>query len=124
MQKKINIESAQLKDHALIFCAADTEWAVEGLQPKRHMLVDSDQLAFLYILENEVEFVYVSIPHTLWPQLKEAQAENKKVYIVCNGLEIELKGLQEELEYLVQNIEGNANYGEQLVNKVEEIFLA
>ena len=28
-------------------------------------------------------------------------------------IEMELEGLKEEVEYLVENIEGNANYGEE-----------
>lgn len=123
MQKKIYIKSLEQIDDALIFYAENTDIAVQELQPKQHMLVDSDNLAFLYILESEQGFVYVSIPHTVWPEWKQLQAEAQKAYVKVNEAMIELEGLQEELEYLIHNIEGNANYGEELVHQVETIFL-
>ncbi|MCI4060283.1 hypothetical protein MMK25_31610, partial [Bacillus cereus] len=36
---------------------------------------------------------------------------------------MELEGLKEEVEYLVEIIVGNANYGEELVTAVEKVFL-
>ncbi|MFD3447351.1 hypothetical protein ACFDTO_22425 [Microbacteriaceae bacterium 4G12] len=124
MQKKISIKGVEKEEHALIFCAEDTDIIVQELQSKQHVLVDSDNLAFLYIMENNIEFVYISIPHLVWPELKEALDTNKKVFIKVNGLQLELEQLKEEVEYLVANIEGNANYGDELVSKVESIFLS
>ncbi|MDG4656637.1 hypothetical protein P6P90_08430 [Ectobacillus antri] len=122
MRKKIMIESAERTERALIFYAKPVDIQVDDLRAKQHMLVDSDELAFLYILEGE-DYVYVSIPHTVWSSCKELN-EHVKVVALINNVEIELEGLQEELAYLIANIEGNANYGEELVNKVEQIFLA
>ncbi len=36
---------------------------------------------------------------------------------------IELAGLHEELEYLLENIKDNANYGEEMEEKVKRVFL-
>jgi len=123
MQKKIDIKSVEQQKQALIFYAENTTINVKELQPREHVLVDSDQLAFLYILESEQEYVYVSIPHTLWPAVKEGLDENREAIAVINGVQVPLTQLKEEIGYLVQNIEGNANYGEELVKKVEEAFL-
>ncbi|WP_028402592.1 hypothetical protein [Ectobacillus panaciterrae] len=124
MQKKISVKSAEQTEHALVFCAEHTDLQTEELKPRHHMLVDSDNLAFLYILEGDGDYMYVSIPHTVWPACKQMLDEHKKAYVRVNETELELEQLQEELEYLISNIEGNANYGEELVSKVEAIFLA
>lgn len=44
------------------------------------------------------------------------------MFVRVNDIEMELEGLKEEVEYLVENIEGNANYGEELVTAVEKYF--
>lgn len=87
------------------------------------MLVDSNHLTFLYMLEGKEDYCYVTIPHTYWKFCKALMVEQKKAYIRFDGKELELKKMKEELQYLVQNIEENANYGETLVKMVEEIFL-
>lgn len=123
MQNKIQVKSVEKKDNALIFCAENTEIQVEELTARHHVLVDSDQLSFLYILENESTFIYVSIPHTCWEAMQDAMKQDQAMYVRVNDREIELKQLKEELEYLIENIEGNANYGEELVAAVEKVFL-
>ena len=52
-----------------------------------------------------------------------AMNKDTAMFIRVNDVEIELEGLKEEVEYLVENIEGNANYGEELVTAVEKVFL-
>jgi hypothetical protein len=123
MQKKMYIKSVQKEEHALILCAEQPEFPLEHLRARNHVLVDSDQLAFLYILENDDEFVYVSIPHTVWNEVKDALTSDEKVFVRSGEWKMELENLKEELDYLILNIEGNSNYGEELVRKVEEIFL-
>ncbi|ABS21247.1 hypothetical protein ACRS6Y_04390 [Bacillus cytotoxicus] len=123
MQNKIQVKSVKERENALIFCAENTEIEVKELTARNHVLVDSDHLSFLYILENESSFVYVSIPHTCWEAMREAMQQDKKMFVHVNDMEIELEQLKEELEYLIRNIEGNANYGEELVSAVEKVFL-
>ncbi|ENQ3080898.1 hypothetical protein [Bacillus multifaciens] len=123
MQNKIQVKSVENRENALIFCAENTELCVDGLKARSHVLVDSDNLSFLYILENETDFIYVSIPHTYWVEVKEAMKSDKTMHVRIQDVEIELEQMKEELEYLIGNIEGNANYGEELVNEVERVFL-
>ncbi|KFN01194.1 hypothetical protein D0U04_16105 [Bacillus clarus] len=123
MQNKIQVKSVEERENALIFCAENTEVEVKELSARNHVLVDSDNLSFLYILENESSFIYVSIPHTCWEAMYDAMKKDKAMYIRVNDVEIELEQLKEEVEYLVGNIEGNANYGEELVTAVEKVFL-
>ncbi len=123
MQNKIQVKSVENRENALIFCAENTELCAEGLKARSHVLVDSDNLSFLYILENETAFIYVSIPHTCWEEVKQAMKSDKMMFVRIQDVEIELEQMKEELEYLIGNIEGNANYGEELVNEVERVFL-
>ncbi|MEY8348474.1 hypothetical protein AALF16_09210 [Bacillus cereus] len=123
MQNKIQVKSVEERENALIFCAENTEIQVEELKARNHVLVDSDHLSFLYILENEAAFIYVSIPHTCWEAMNSAMKSEKAMFVRVNNTEIELEQLKEEVEYLIENIEGNANYGEELVTAVEKVFL-
>ncbi|WP_426980553.1 hypothetical protein [Bacillus pseudomycoides] len=123
MQNKIQVKSVEERENALIFCAENIEIQVEELKARNHVLVDSDHLSFLYILENESAFIYVSIPHTYWEAMNGAMKSDKAMLVRVNNIEIELEQLKEEVEYLIENIEGNANYGEELVTAVEKVFL-
>ena len=57
MQNKIQVKSVETRENALIFCAENTEIEVKELSARNHVLVDSDNLSFLYILENESSFI-------------------------------------------------------------------
>ena len=87
------------------------------------MLVDSDNIAFIYILETEEDFIYVAIPYELWPDMKRVLTEDIPIFLQSGTVELELTNFKEELAYLIENIDGNANYGEQMEQAVKEIFL-
>lgn len=123
MHKQIIISSAEWIEDRLIFSTEYTDFILDEWKPHEHMLVDSNHLTFLYMLESKEDYCYVTIPHTYWKFCKALMVRQKKAYIRFDGKELELKKMKEELQYLVQNIEGNANYGETLVKTVEEIFL-
>lgn len=123
MQKRISIEKAEWKDEELKLFPHSIDFEIDNLEATEQVLVDSDQLAFIYILEQENEYVYLSLSSPIWPELKKVLTDGTPVALVLNDVEIELKGIKDELEYLVQNIEGNANYGNDMVKEVEEIFI-
>lgn len=123
MQQRIEIQSAALGEEGLLLFP-EGKISFEGLRAKQQMLVDSDHLAFIYILETDEQFIYVSLPDSIWPELKNFLSGNQAAYLKAGEESIELDGMKEELNYLISNIEGNANYGEELVSKVEGIFLA
>ncbi|MGM9927288.1 MAG: hypothetical protein ACI35P_04990 [Bacillus sp. (in: firmicutes)] len=93
-----------------------------GVIPKGQMLVDSDAFSFLYIVEKNNEYTYVQLHETLWPQLAIGVANNQMVYLDNEGSSIQLINFVEEFTYLIHNIEGNANYGDEMVSKVEQVF--
>jgi hypothetical protein len=122
MNKRIELTKAAIENNNLILQPASLPTEIEEVEAKGQMLVDSDQLAFIYILETDNEFVYAGLPHTVWPKLKEAKDKDLKVILKIKEQDIELVDLFDELEYLIENIKGNANYGEEMENKVVELF--
>ncbi|MBP3949510.1 hypothetical protein [Bacillus suaedae] len=97
----------------------------EQLKAGDRMLVDSDHLHFIYILEDETEFYYVMLSQETWPQLKKFREEEAEfVLLLANDYKLTLTNLREELNYLVDNIEGNGNYGEKMEKAVQELFLS
>ncbi|WP_368658609.1 hypothetical protein AB3Z07_04750 [Metabacillus halosaccharovorans] len=124
MNTRIELVETKVEDHVLILEPAEISSGLEqsDVKAQGQMLVDSDQLAFIYILESGDEFVYASLPHRIWPQLKEALDKEYKVAMKWNGKQIELENLTEELHYLLENIKDNANYGDEMESKVVELF--
>ncbi|HZG72254.1 MAG TPA: hypothetical protein VEY51_12035 [Chondromyces sp.] len=96
---------------------------ISHLVPGRQMIVDSDEAAFVYLAEEENDFVYLYIHEAVWEDMRNALQDSKIIAAAGSDGEFILEGWQEELTYLVENIEGNSNYGEQMVEKVEKIFL-
>ncbi|WP_053365586.1 hypothetical protein [Bacillus sp. FJAT-27245] len=119
MKKKLLVTGSAIQDGQLILT---TEEPVGGLEPKGQMLVDSDNLSFVYLMEKEEEYTYVLLPDFVWADLKKGLDESLPVYLVADGGKVELTGFHGELEYLAENIKGNGNYGETMVSKVESIF--
>jgi hypothetical protein len=122
MNTRIELTEATIENNRLILQSASLSIEAEQLKAKGQMLADSDQLAFIYILESPDEFVYAGLPHTIWTKLKEAKEKDLPVILQINENEIELTDIVPELNYLLENIKGNANYGEEMENKVVELF--
>jgi hypothetical protein len=116
VKKEVNEVTLHVED--------DDITTLKGLHPGNRMLVDSDQLSFIYILDTEDELVYVSIPKEAWPALKEAADQEIPVMLTFSNTSdsIELVSLISELSYLVENITGNSNYGDEMVESVEQVF--
>jgi hypothetical protein len=122
MNKRIELTKATIENNRLILQPASSSIEVEELKAKGQMIVDSDQLAFIYILESADEFVYAGLPHTIWTKLKEAKEKSLDVILQINEKEIELTDIFPELNYLLENIRGNANYGDEMEKQVVELF--
>jgi hypothetical protein len=122
MNKRIELTEAVIDNNQLVLKPVSLPAGLENLVAKGQMLVDSDQLAFIYILETADEFVYAGLPHTIWTNLKEAKDKQLDVIAKINEQEIRLVDFFDELEYLLENIKGNANYGEDMEKKVVELF--
>lgn len=122
MSQRILITEAKNENNELLLItesAAD----IEGLAATGQMLVDSDQLAFIYIVENEGGYQYISIPQNTWAAIQDGMVARASAYLTAsNDSKLKLEGFFEEMEYLISNIKGNSNYGEEMVAKVEQVF--
>lgn len=86
------------------------------------LITDSDNHAFVYLMDVVDGYIYVQFPKTVWPLLASSlEAENEPV-LTWGQSEIPLVNFREELTMLIFNIEGNHNYGEEFSNAVEEAF--
>jgi Family of unknown function (UPF0738) len=123
MRKKIAFQKATIENETLILHTDQSE-LLKNTEAAGQVIVDSDQFAFVYLAENPDEYVYLYLEENIWNDLKVALKEKMTIAAKADGVTLVLEGLQEELEYLVSNIEGNGNYGEEMVQKVESVFLA
>ncbi|MBM7702548.1 hypothetical protein [Metabacillus iocasae] len=123
MQKRIEVTKSYIEENTLYLQTEEFKHQIKNVQDTMQMITDSDNVSFIYILDVNDEFVYVSIPASVWPNLKDVLHSEQKIVAIVNEHKIELEGLKEELEYLISNIEGNTNYGEEMVSKVEALFL-
>jgi hypothetical protein len=124
MNKRITIENIKWSEGNLHLVAANEEQELEvgSLKAAARVLADSDRLAFIYILESSDEYVYVSISNQFWPELKKVMTDHLSVSLLINEHQINLEGIEEELQELITNIKGNSNYGDKMVNEVESIL--
>ncbi len=121
MRTRIEVKEA-LFDNDRLVLKPEIKHNLEGLAAGRRVLADSDQLSFIYILEDRDEFTYISLPKKTWPMLKEAFDSKTPVVLMSGENELELHDFHVELAELVENISGNANYGDEMEQEVTEVF--
>jgi len=122
MREKIHVEKTERNENNQIILIVNKDIPVSELLTTGQMLVDSEQLSFIYVVEKDEKFSYVELGWETWLTLKEG-LELKADYFLSNGnSSIELPGFRDELLYLIDNIKGNSNYGEEMVTKVERAF--
>lgn len=121
MSQRILITDAIIENSELML-RIDSKIEVADLAPTGQMLVDSDQLSFIYIVEKDGGYQYISIPSETWNVIQEGLSTKMDAYLTADGKLLKLEGFREEMEYLIANITGNSNYGEEMVAKVEQVF--
>jgi hypothetical protein len=122
MSEKLVIHRVSVNNQKEIQMEVDQQISLNQYRASGQMLVDSDGLSFVYLLEKEEDYTYIVIPNTVWKELKIALTEQLPVYLSKQGERLLLNQFHEELSYLIENIKGNSNYGEKMVNEVEAIF--
>lgn len=123
MSQRIMITEAFIKNNELMLIT-DSKAEIADLTATGQMLVDSDQLSFIYIVEKEEGYQYISIPYETWNVIHEGLHAGMVANLTAGEQKLKLKGFSEEMEYLIANITGNSNYGEEMVAKVEQVFAA
>ncbi|OXS75096.1 hypothetical protein [Domibacillus enclensis] len=103
---------------------SEEEVEVTHLQPVNQVITDSDAAAFVYLAEAEPGYVYLYIHENTWVDVKKALDENHPIVAVGTDGTFMLQSFHEEMNDLIVNIEGNSNYGEEMVEKVERVFFA
>ncbi|MBT2258214.1 MULTISPECIES: hypothetical protein [Priestia] len=123
MHNRIDITTCVMKSNELHLKADPIETKIEQLEDTKQMLVDSDNMSFVYVVDINDQFMYVGLSDNIWANLKHVLHKDMKVFLEINKKVIELSAVKEELSYLISNIEGNVNYGDEMVARVEEVFL-
>ncbi|WLD94927.1 hypothetical protein [Alkalihalobacillus sp. AL-G] len=124
MTTRLEVTSSASGDDFIQFtCKSDTVPTEVELQPSGQVLVDSDSQSFIYILDSSDDFVYVSFSKEHWGALKDIIDKSKEVKLETpNHPTLVLECFKPELEYLIENIKGNANYGNEMMKSVESVF--
>ncbi len=122
MHNRIDITTCVMKSNELHLKADPIETEIEQLEDTKQMLVDSDNMSFVYVVDINDQFMYVGLSDNIWANLKHVLHKDMKVFLEINKEVIELSAVKEELSYLISNIEGNVNYGDEMVARVEEVF--
>ncbi len=112
------IQHAEEIQNDIYFSLNNTESTLQ-LQPAGQLLADSDNEAFIYIVEEAGQYSYLSFPKAVWSGLVQVLQTGRDPYL---SPQLELTNFYEELEALIWNIQGNDNYGEEFVQAVEDSF--
>lgn len=118
----ITITSLEPQEEKLI-AKTDVTLPFQGLEPEGRMLVDSEGGAFVYLLAHKEEYVQLRFEEKTWKTIYTYRKEQRPVYIQTVIKPVELEDFWVEIDFLLDNIEGNHNYGKEFVEKVEQIFL-
>ena len=122
MSNKLVINTVSVNNQSELQMEVDQQISLSNYKASGQMLVDSDGLSFVYLLEKEEGYTYIVLPNLVWGELKTALTEQLPVYLSNQSERLLLNQFHEELSYLIENIKGNSNYGEKMVNEVEAIF--
>lgn len=121
MRTKIHIKEASIQNSELLL-QPDEIFEGTNFIAKEQVLADSDHQAFIYLIEKNDEYSYISLPESIWSFLSIAIKEEYPVFIASDETKFELSGIVEELNDLLENIKGNSNYGEAFTVRVEQVF--
>lgn len=124
MNKLVVNEITFEKDHYIAMVDKQLEKQLaKTIRDGGRMLVDSDQIMFIYVLEDDESLYYVCFEKGMWEFLKKVKEEERALFVQLHEeVTIELKTFCDELNFLVDNIKGNGNYGEKMENAVNQIF--
>lgn len=121
MRKIYNIEKFKQVNNTLHFILNENEVDLQ-FKPAKQVIVDSDDFAFIYLVDAGQDYSYLRFSPTIWPQLVSILKEQQNPILNWGEQFIVLEDFVDELQMLVFNIEGNNNYGEQFSKAVEEAF--
>lgn len=121
MRKNYTIDSFSFKNEQLYFSLNDNELNIQ-FKPAAQIIADTDDFAFIYLLDAGDEYHDLRFPLPMWTELKHILQTKQNPMLQVGTEVLELTNFYEELEMLVYNIEANYNYGSEFVQAVEDHF--
>ena len=68
--RRLTVKSVILKDDHKVRLEIENNQPLNDCKASGQMLVDSDNLSFIYLLEEDDHYTYIAIPDTVWSDLK------------------------------------------------------
>lgn len=121
MRKLVEVKEGFITDQHIQF-SIDASEPFEAVEAAGRMITDSDECAFVYLVDTGTEYIYVHFKKHTWPILAEALQKSEVPLLQWGKQIMPLDAFHEELWMLIENIEGNDNYGEAFRTAVEETF--
>ncbi len=118
MNVQNRIDSGLRNDEQVLFLLAEKPQGI----PSGKMITDSDNLAFVYLLEVEEGYEHLHLTQAVWPLMVDVLTTDLDPVLSWKDEIIALPGFKDELTMLIYNIEGNDNYGETFSSAVEQAF--
>lgn len=94
-----------------------TDKTTEGMTTANRMIVDSDNFSFIYLLDNGEMFTRLHFVEETWSMLEDHKGKR----LIVND-DIELTDFWDEMNDLLENIEGNNNYGQAFEEAVLNVL--
>ncbi len=117
LRKTITVQ--QINEQTYQFIVNENELN-DQMRGAEQVLADSDNFAFIYLVDVGDAYVYLRIEKQHWPQL--AKVMEQQLTVTDGQTTLTLPGFTEQFIALLYNIEGNDNYGEAFVTEVEATF--
>lgn len=124
MRKMVRINEITFNnENAMILNIKNHDLNLANCHDVGTMIADSEQSSLLYIIEENEEFVYVTMPVDYWSEMKKAYDLKSEVFLQVGEAQFPLENWQNELTFLVENVVGNFNYGEEFVKQIQTVFI-
>ncbi|QDY44639.1 hypothetical protein HF394_01190 [Planococcus glaciei] len=121
MRKLVEVEKGTITENQIQFSILANE-PFEAVEAAGKMLADSDECAFVYVVDTGTEYIYVHFKQHTWSVLAEVLKRTEVPLLQWGEQIMPLSAFHEEMWLLIENIEGNDNYGEVFRTAVEEVF--
>lgn len=114
------IEVQKINEQTFQFIVNENELN-DQIQGAGQVIADSDNFAFIYLLDAGEAYVHLRIEAEHWATLV-TMLQAPELFVTDGTVTLPLPNFKEELTALLFNIEGNDNYGTAFVAQVEATF--
>ncbi|MGK7378607.1 hypothetical protein ACSFXN_12275 [Planococcus sp. 1R117A] len=121
MRKLVEVKEGLITEKHVQFKIEAIE-PFEAVEAAGKMITDSDECAFVYLVDTGTEYIYVQFKEHTWASLANALQRTDVPLLQWGEQIMPLDAFHEELWMLIENIEGNDNYGSEFRMAVEEAF--